>query len=388
MTTYQGLAVVTQTIYHLLATAVRAAVPGAHVSMVRPEEQPAGARGEPRANLYLVQVLEEPTLRTSDLPLRNVGGQLLATPRVARNLRYLISFFGPSPQAQLMLGATDVALHERAVLTPELILEAVADHPVLQTSGLDAQAPPVRIVPVDVPLEELSRFWSGIFQAPYTLSTFYEASTVILESSLPTTVELPVRELRARPTVAPPPRLDPLPTTTFARGLTVPVTGSGLTPAHLVNVGGTWAPLTADAAGRLAFALPRGVTAGTHQVALGARPPGSAKGTPALIAGAASQPLTIRPAVKAVRHQARDGTVTVELEPAPRADQAIVLGLVASDGESLRVPAPSGVSGARATFPIGDLPAATYLATVEVDGAAADLGVVDGRYATPEVEIT
>ena len=70
MTTYQGIAAVTQTLSYLVGNAVRSVLPEATVTLSPPEVQPAAARDVPRLNIYLVQVLPEPTMRSADLPMR------------------------------------------------------------------------------------------------------------------------------------------------------------------------------------------------------------------------------------------------------------------------------------------------------------------------------
>ena len=183
MTNFKGIAAVTQTLSYLMDSAIRAAVPEATISVMRPEEPAAAAANEPRLNIYLVQVTPEATMRSNDLPTRDDRGTLLTAPQAPVNLRYLLSFFGAAEKSHLMLGASEVALREHAVLDSMLIRQALASHPHLLESGLDTQVPPVRIVPSTVTLEELSRFWSGFMSMPYTVSTIYEATTVILTSA-------------------------------------------------------------------------------------------------------------------------------------------------------------------------------------------------------------
>lgn len=388
MTSYQGIAVVSQTLSYLMTGAVHTAVPGATVSMMRPEESPAGSRQESRANLYLVQVIEDPVARNDDLPLRATTGQLLSTPSVARKLRYLLSFFGPSAQAQLMLGAIDVALREQPVLTPELIDAAVFGHDPLRGSGLEIQTPPVRVTPVDLTMEELSRFWSGFFHSPYTLSTMYEASTVILDSALAPIAQLPVRGLRANFASSPPPTLDPLPTVTFSRGLAIPVSGRRIQAGQRLKVGATWATIEADAGGSLHFVLPNTVQAGTQLVWLGAQASGQATAS-GIVAGSSPSAITIRPAVKYARYDPGAHTVSVDVAPRPEVNQAIALSLAdaSGTGSSIRISGPAAVVGSQLQFKIPALPAGTYLVIVEVDGAASVPGFAGERYDTPEVEI-
>lgn len=184
MTTYQGVAVATQALVYLIGAAARAAVPEVNVTTDPPEQRAAAERDVPRVNVYLVQVSIDPTFRSMDLPTREASGVLVHKPQVPLDLRYLVSFFGPSVRAQLMLGSVEVALHERPYLEPSVIRNATADRPDLADSGLEAQHPPVRVVPVPLALEQLLNFWSGFFQTPYTLSTMFEVSTVLLDSGL------------------------------------------------------------------------------------------------------------------------------------------------------------------------------------------------------------
>lgn len=194
MTTFQGIAVVTQTLRTAARDALLSAVPEARVTLDRPEET-RSAQDEPRLNIYLVQVGIDPAFRNNDLPTRTDDGKVLSTPQVPVTLRYLFSYFGPTPEAHLMLGAIEVALHESPVLDPELIQRAVDQHERLQGSGLDTQRPPVRIVPAALSLETLSRFWSGFFQTPYTLSTVHDVAPVLLSSKLTRSGALPVRQV-------------------------------------------------------------------------------------------------------------------------------------------------------------------------------------------------
>lgn len=108
MTTYKGIAAVTQTLGYFASATIRSVVPEASVTLARPEEPAAGSAHEPRLNIYLVQVTPEPTMRSNDLPTRDDRGNLISVPMAPVNLRYLLSFFGSSEKAHLMLGATEL----------------------------------------------------------------------------------------------------------------------------------------------------------------------------------------------------------------------------------------------------------------------------------------
>lgn len=398
MTNYQGIAAVTRTLGYLASSAIRVAVPEARVTLARPEEPAAGAANEPRLNIYLIQVSPAATMRSNDLPTRDEHGRLLNAPQAPVNLRYLLSFFGSSEKAQLMLGATELALRARAVLDPALIRQALAQHPELQGSGLEQQAPPVRIVPSPVTLEELSRFWSGFLQTPYTVSTVYDAMTVILTSELAPHATLPVRQVGGARSGLPP-QLDPLAAvqfTTSRGGTRVPVSGSGLGLGQQVDVGGRWAALEPAPGGGLQFTLPPGTVAGPVEVQLGAAADGEV--VPRTIAGSRPQLLAVRPQLRAVRVDQAGRTCTVTIAPAVRAGQQAVLSLVStgagggldgSDPPSAQIVTTVASTGSQLHFEVpARLPDGEYLAVIELDGVSSLPAVVGGRYAQPAVELS
>ncbi len=435
MTTYQGIAATTWTLYYLAGSAARAAVPEANVTLDPPEQQPAASRGEPRLNIYLVQAVPHPAMRSMDLPTRGESGALVTAPQVALNLRYLLSFFGPSIKAHLMLGSVEIALREHAVFDPALITTALTGQPDLQGSGLDAQSPQVQIAPKPMTLEELARFWSGFFQIPYALSAIYEASVVVIESALIPTVTLPVRTINL--TVAGlAPQLGPLPAVDYRPGELVPVSGTGLSAGQLVEIAGQWVPLQAAAPSGLAFGLPSAVPAGVHLVRLGAvggaapgetvtagpflaataapgvstiattsaatasaaatatgtAPPGAA--VPAPVPGSAAQPLVVRPMVDSGQFDQAGAQVTVTISPVPGAAQPVALSLFSLQPDatgqpsSLRLATPSSRTGSSVSFPTPTLPPGPYLVIVEVDGVASSPIFRGDQYDQPQVQIS
>lgn len=403
-TTYKGIAATTQTLGYLVSTAVLAAVPEATVTLARPEEPAAGSANAPRVNIYLVQVIPDPTMRSNDLPTRDEKGNLVTLPTAPVNLRYLLSFFGASEKAHLMLGAVEVALRSRAVLDSTIITQALTGHPELQDSGLASQLPPVRLVPSSVSLEELARFWSGFLQMPYTVSTLYEAMTVILTASDSPTATLPVAKVGGG-SGSLPPQLDPLTTVQFSSSppTLVRVTGTGLSRQQQIQIGSVWVPLEAGASGGFQFTLPADVTAGAQPVTLGTATtstadttsPTATTGQPAQpIAGANSQVLRIRPEVVQATIDSNGTAVTLTVAPPLQPGQTVVLILVASgpgaDPVAGSVQLPLAVA-ATTTAPTFTLPTAfaagQYLTILEVDGVASLPTLVGGVYAEPAVTV-
>lgn len=393
MTTYKGIAAVTQTLGYLVSASIRDAVPEARVTLARPEEPAAGSANEPRVNIYLVQVRPEATMRSNDLPTRDDRGNLISVPRAPVNLRYLLSFFGSWDKALVMLGATELALRERAVLDSTLIRQALESHPALVDSGLDEQLPPVRLVPSSVTLEELSRFWSGFLQMPYTVSTVYDATTVVLSSSQAAGVALPVLAV-GRNVGGPPPQLDALPTVQFsadAPGTAVPVTGSGLAAGQQVEVSGRWLALDPRPAVGFRFTLPDDAAAGSQVVRLGAIGEG---GAPRAIPGSLPQTLRVRPELRQVSLDETGGAVTVTVAPPVRPGQQAVLSLVATTpggdpaGSSAQISTIPVAASTQLTFQVPPrLPSGPYLALVDIDGVTSLPAIADGRFARPIVEL-
>lgn len=383
MTTYKGIAAVTQTLGYLAASAIRQAVPEARVTHDRPEEPAAGSAKEPRLNIYLVQVVPDPGRCSHDLPTRTTpNGALAHAPQAPVNLRYLLTFFGASQKAQLMLGAMEIALRQRPILDAMLIGQALLDHPELADSGLAAQQPPVRIVPTTTTLEELSRFWSGFLQTPYTVSTVYEATTVMLTSSSTAQATRPTAGVGGSRSTQPAPTLNPLPTVQAGEdGTTVPVSGGGLTAGMEATLAGRSFPVVAGDGG-LRFVIPpdEPVAAGTH---------------PVTVAGSAPQPLAIRPQL--LRARAADSpatTVSVTVAPPVQQGQQTVLSLVALQPDttgqlpSATVPQTAATTDDHLRFPVPQsLPAGRYLALIEVDGITSLPTAVRGRYARPSLEL-
>jgi hypothetical protein len=113
----------------------------------------------------------------------------------------LLTFFGDETQfvPQRLLGKTVSALHSRPVLTRQEINAAIREladtgQEYMRESDLADQMEQVKFSPVTVDLEELSGFWSALYQVPYSLSLTYEASVVLIESPETPQPALPARQ--------------------------------------------------------------------------------------------------------------------------------------------------------------------------------------------------
>src|SRR5574337_2008951 len=100
MSNFRAIATVTATlVVEVLQAAATAAVPGASVTMSRPDSAGGGAPSA-RVNLYLYQVTPNAAWRNADLPTRGSEGQLAQRPRVSLDLHYLLTFYGDEGQLE------------------------------------------------------------------------------------------------------------------------------------------------------------------------------------------------------------------------------------------------------------------------------------------------
>ncbi len=181
---YLAAAAVTEALRRRVQTAFLDVAPlsaGPLVTTGRPTGEDGGHMPEVGANIYLFQVAPNAGLRNRDLPTRDAAGMLLHRSEVALDLSYLLTFYGREDllEPQRLLGRALVALHVSPVFQPEdLARLSHGPHAVPFLSGDTAAPPvaPVRLMPVSLTLEELSKIWTVFFQAAHRLSVAYQAS--------------------------------------------------------------------------------------------------------------------------------------------------------------------------------------------------------------------
>ncbi len=162
------------------------AVGGANVTSVRPDGALSGvpAKG---VNVFLYNVMPNPSWRNADLPTRNTNGAVVQRPRVALDLQYLLSFYGDDDdlEPQRIFGVVARTLHSRPLVTPQAIADTIGNPPfdsILASSDLADETERVKFTPLALSLEELSKIWSVLLQTRYTLSTAYQGTVVFIES--------------------------------------------------------------------------------------------------------------------------------------------------------------------------------------------------------------
>lgn len=181
------------------------------MTTLRPEKATDGATSRKGGNLFLYQVTPNAAWRNQELIThrrdvsspdnrpRDIVGK---SQPVALNLQYLLSFYGDEKilEPQRLLGNAVATLQRQARLPAERIARAIKNYDYLRgqdpdtktdlpaESYLDFQAKyieQVRLTPISLNLEELSKLWSVFFQVPYTLSVAYEAAVVLIEPRPP-----------------------------------------------------------------------------------------------------------------------------------------------------------------------------------------------------------
>jgi hypothetical protein len=411
---FLAIAAVTASLSHVLQGAIGGDVPGATVTTVRPDGT-AAANRPPTVNLFLYHVLPNAAMRNADLPMRRSDGSLVQKPVAALDLHYLLTFYGDDVQLQpqRLLGSAVRTLHARPVLTRDVIQAAITDPTFAASVGqsdLEQQIERVKIAPLHLSLEELSKLWSVFFQTPYALSAAYQAAVVLIDSEeCPTPPNLPVRE----PSVLVVPFRQPVierigsvagPEQPIVAGTTLVIRGQRLRgETTQVRVGGqVLTPSSANIAdSQISLAVPAGLHAGVQgaqvlqPVHMGT-PPMPHRGFESNVA-----PFVLRPSiavsvanVTGSGSQPRGGEVTVACEPAVGQAQRVVLmlsQLAAPAGQTpgaftFVAPPRDAQDASSITIPVAGLPAGSYLVRVQVDGAES-VPVVnsEGQYDGPRI---
>lgn len=338
-----GIAMVTEALRQLVAQAV-SSIPqlssAPEVRAGRPEKAGPTFVG---VNLYLYQLSPNAALRNSDLPTRFAPDGVMQRPAAALDLDFLLSFHGDENRLEphRLAGAVVAALHAFPMLTPEflrrVILTLGPESP-LAASDLASDPLLVKVSPLVLSLEELSKIWTVFFQASHTLSAAYRASVVALETPLTPLASLPATQ-RPFTAAAPTAKLsltDVLPNELpYSAGAEIVLKGVWAGPGDLAaEIGGVEVSAEPTAAGELHVLLPEGVPAGAVPVRIVRRLDEPGPGATIAYSNARRlliQPSWIEPPVYD-DHPPAGGSVIVRLAPAIGALQKIELSLKAVPG--------------------------------------------------------
>jgi uncharacterized protein DUF4255 len=332
---FLAIATVTAAVRQIILDAVRKDVTGGpevHVTHVRPGGE-APQTPDTGVNVFLYGVGPNAALRNADLPTRRQNGQAVDKPQVALDLHYLLTFYGDDSklETQRLAGSVVRTLHAAPTLPRAKLKEVIAASAFLTGSDMEDAIEAVRLTPLALSLEELSKLWSILFQTPYALSAAYQASVVVIEGTETPQPGLPVR---ARTVLAVPftlPRIDAVadaegPIAPITPASTLVLTGTGLRGDHTrVRLRDRLADATTigphEVTIDLAAVPAPGVRAGiqgvqvVHDRLLGA-PPTYHHGDESNVA-----PFALRPVVGGVTHHAGP-PATLDVDVTPEVGQA------------------------------------------------------------------
>lgn len=183
MSSPAALATVTATLQHLVSSVL----PGAAVTTQPPSTARTGNNGE-QVNIFLYGTHYNEAFRNAPIPGSARSGEQ-AFPPMPLVLKYLITAYGANDDdisGQQLLGQAMSLLHDHPLLGRSDIIGITPD------SSLQDQIERIRITPDRLSLDDMSKLWTSFQSAEYRLSTGYEVSVVLIESSRTGRTPLPV----------------------------------------------------------------------------------------------------------------------------------------------------------------------------------------------------
>lgn len=409
-----AIAAVTSTMRYVLDRSLQqsqpGAVGGAKVTTLLPQEL-AGSEiaGTAGINVFCFQATSNHAWNLTDLPTRRPNGSIVQRPVAAVDLHYLLTCYGDeaSLEPQRLLGRVVGALAATSVLTRDVVTAALAlyagetETAFLGFSDLAEEIELVKLAPVTLSLEEMSKLW-GVLDTPYLLSQTYLATVVLIAADLTPTVSLPV--LRRSLTVTPvgPPRIDELatdpPGEPVGPGVAIVLTGTGLGRVGEVRIGpATLGPEGTPTSQVVRIVLDDDVPAGVHAVQARERSVAGPGGVPPARTVAASNALAlvVRPSVAVT--DLDDDEVTLTVAPPLHAGQRLTVVLGRLDGGEPDDPADltlvlSPVAAedapqASVLLPRVEIPDGHWLVRVQVDGVDSLPVIVGDTYGAPDLTL-
>lgn len=182
-----AIAAVTTTLRTMLFQALSGF--GADVTTLPPDRARATITGD-QLNIFLYNTSVDAALRNTPPPTSRPGES--AEPALPLRLYYLVTAYGQSDNDELghqLLGHAMSVLHDHPLLGREQIRDATTVP--LPDSDLHTQVERVRITPLSLNLEEMSKLWMT-FQTQFRISAAYEVSVVLIDSARPSIAALPV----------------------------------------------------------------------------------------------------------------------------------------------------------------------------------------------------
>jgi len=173
------------------------------VTAVPPDTIQLESNAQTQLNLFLYQVMPNQGWRNVGLPSRDGRGDRFTNPPLALDLHYLLTAYGAEElHSEILLGYGMYLMHERPVLDRQAIRTALAGSTVdasilppayqaLSAADLADQVEQIKITPVTMNTEEMSKLWSAM-KANYRPTAAYSISVVLIEAEESTRSPLPV----------------------------------------------------------------------------------------------------------------------------------------------------------------------------------------------------
>jgi hypothetical protein len=409
-----AIAAVTSTIRYVLDRALQQAHPGAvggaNVTTLLPQDLTSSdVAGTAGINVYCFQATPNHAWNLTDLPTRRPDGSMVQRPIAAVDLHYLLTCYGEeaSLEPQRLLGRVVGALAATSVLTRDVVAAALdlydddTETAFLASSDLADEVELVKLAPVTLSLEEMSKLW-GVLDTPYLLSQTYLATVVLIVAELTPTVALPVLRRSLEVRASGPPRLDALttdpPGEAAGPGITLVLSGTGLGRVGEVRVGpATLAPDGAPTTLAVRAVLDDTVPAGVHAVQARERTAAGPGGAPParVVAASNAVALVVRPSVEVT--DLDDDEVTLTVAPPLQSGQrlTVVLGRLEGGGPddpsdlTLVLPPVAEADAPQATVVLAreEIPEGRWLVRVQVDGVDSLPEIVGETYGAPDLTL-
>lgn len=394
-----AIAAVTSTIRYVLDRSLQrphaGSVGGALVSTLRPDELTnSDLAGPSGINVYCYLVTPNHAWNLTDLPTRRSDGSPVQRPIAALDLHYLITAYGSEQELapQRLLGRAVGALSGTPVLARDVVNAAVdlygadTDTLFLADSDLAGEVELVKLSPVTLSLEEMSKLW-GVLDTSYQLSLTYLATVVLIAAEVTPTVSLPVRTRSLTVSPIGPARLAEVSTDpaggSIENGSTLVLRGSGLLGGPGVETLVRLGPALLDPepganAAELRVVLTDAVPAGVLGVQVTHRSPAGGGGAPPArtLASSNALPVVVRPQVSVDAVTGADLTLGVSPPLQPRQRVSIVLSrlsaaVIGEPDDVTIVLTPIATGGApvpAVTVAHDAVPDGTWLVRLQVDG--------------------
>ncbi len=412
MSDHRAIAATTASIKYLLQYWLAADIDGATVTVTpaRPDTSSAGTT--PTLSLFLYHVAPNAQLRNHDLPTRRADGSLSGRPSLVLDLHFLLTAYGgeTSWHPQIVMGSALRGLHTFPLLTPELITAALLEeigtsttHPLIG-ADLARQVELIRLTPLSLNLEELTKLWSVMLQTPYALSAAWQASVVFLDAVSAPSAILPVRSVQIFALPKPIILLDAVESSLgkdepITASSTLRLRGRGLKgdTTRVRMLGADYEP-TSVTPKLITFALStipaEDLRAGVQGICVVHHP--TDEDGDVLEYGFESNTLgfALRPEITVPATGTVAGTLTITVAPEMAANQRVVVYLYGASSFAIErtVVVAAGEDSADTVSLVPedhDVPAGTYLVRLQVDGAQSVLQTdAGGNYIGPEVVLT